>query len=68
MLRLKLPTAVHARRAAEFAGGVVGQVHLGSQQKLLEQVRGDVRLDDCAEGGVAVTLRIPKVVSRRMAA
>ena len=50
-----------------FAGGVVGRVHLSSQQKLLEQVRGDVRLDDCAEGGVAVTLRIPKVVSRRMA-
>lgn len=49
-------------------GGVVGRVHVSVQQKLLDQVRGDVRLDDCAEGGVAVTLRVPKVVSQRMAA
>ena len=51
-----------------FAGGVVGQVHLSARQELLEQVRGNVRLDNCAEGGVAVTLRVPRVVSRRMAA
>ena len=51
-----------------LGGGVVGRVHVSVQQKLLDQVRGDVRLDDCAEGGVAVTLRVPKVVSQRMAA
>ena len=51
-----------------LGGGVVGRVHESVQQKLLDQVRGDVRLDDCAEGGVAVTLRVPKVVSQRMAA
>ena len=51
-----------------LGGGVVGRVHVSVQQKLLDQVRGDVRLDDCAEGGVAVTLRIPKVASQRMAA
>ena len=49
-------------------GGVVGRVHVSVQQKLLNQVRGDVRLYDCVEGGVAVTLRIPKAVSQRMAA
>jgi len=48
--------------------GVIGSVHVVAQQKLLDQVRGDVRLDDCAEGGVAVTLRVPKMVSQRMAA
>ena len=51
-----------------LGGDVVGRVHVSVQQKLLDQVRGDVRLDDCAEGGVAVTLRIPKVASQRMAA
>ena len=51
-----------------LGGGVVGRVHESVQQKLLDQVCGDVRLDDCAEGGVAVTLRVPKVVSQRMAA
>jgi len=48
--------------------GVAGSVHVVAQQKLLDQVRGDVRFDDCAEGGVAVTLRVPKMVSQRMAA
>ena len=51
-----------------LGGGVVGRVHESVQQKLLDQVCGDVRLDDCAEGGVAVTLRVPKMVSQRMAA
>ena len=51
-----------------LGGGVIGSVHVVAQQKLLDQVRGDVRLDDCAEGGVAVTLRVPKMVSQRMAA
>ena len=51
-----------------LGGGVVGRVHVSVQQNLLDQVRGDVRLDDCAEGGVAVTLRVPKAVSQRMAA
>ena len=51
-----------------LGGGVVGRVHESVQQKLLDQVCGDVRLDDCAEGGVAVTLRVPKAVSQRMAA
>ncbi len=52
----------------KLGGGVVGRVHAVSQQKLLDQVCGDMRLDDCAEGGVAVTMRLPKVVSQRMAA
>ena len=51
-----------------LVGGVAGSVHVVAQQKLLDQVRGDVRFDDCAEGGVAVTLRVPKMVSQRMAA
>jgi hypothetical protein len=52
----------------KVGGGVVGRVHAVSQQELLDQVHGDMRLDDCAEGGVAVTLRFPRVVSQRMAA
>ncbi|MBT3212986.1 MAG: hypothetical protein HN985_08140 [Planctomycetaceae bacterium] len=52
----------------KLGGGVVGRVHAVSQQKLLDQVHGDMRLDDCAEGGVAVTLRFQRVVSRRIAA
>ena len=52
----------------KLGGGVVGRVHAVSQQKLLDQVHGDMRLDDCAEGGVAVTMRFQRVVSRRIAA
>ncbi|MDB4556955.1 hypothetical protein N9Z96_00360 [bacterium] len=52
----------------KVGGGVVGRVHAVAHQELLDQVHGDMRLDDCAEGGVAVTLRFPRVVSQRMAA
>ena len=64
-----MPTAVRRFRSGQgLVGGVAGSVHVVAQQKLLDQVRGDVRFDDCAEGGVAVTLRVPKMVSQRMAA
>ena len=52
----------------KLSGGVVGRVHTVAQRNLLDQVHGDIRLDDCAEGGVAVTLRLPKVISQRMVA
>ena len=56
-----------ARR--QIAGeAVAGRLRTAAEQSLLDRLQATVRLDDCPEGGVALTLCLPRQVMRRAAA
>lgn len=47
---------------------VAGRLRTAAEQSLLDRLQATVRIDDCPEGGVALTLCLPRQVSRRVAA
>jgi len=58
--------AVAQRRGASEA--VAGRLRTAAEQTLLDRLQAAVRLDDCPEGGVALTLCLPRQSLRRAAA
>jgi hypothetical protein len=58
--------AVAQRRGASEA--VAGRLRTAAEQTLLDRLQAAVRLDDCPEGGVALTLCLPRQSLRRAVA
>ena len=68
-LELEIADSGPARVERQAAGGLFGDgLATDGAQSLLDRLAAAVRLDDCPEGGVALTLSIPLAVARRAAA
>ncbi len=68
-LELEIADSGPARAEREAAGGLLsGGLQAATERPLLDRLAAAVRLDDCPEGGVALTLSIPLAATRRAAA
>ncbi|MGA1619512.1 MAG: hypothetical protein ACO37F_13515 [Pirellulales bacterium] len=68
-LELEIADSGPARAERQATGGLFGDgMAADGARSLLDRLAAEVRLDDCPEGGVALTLSIPLAVARRAAA
>lgn len=68
-LEIEIADTGPAVAGRQVAGDMVaGRLRAVAEQSLLERLQATVRLDDCPEGGVALTLCVPMQATRRAAA
>jgi hypothetical protein len=68
-LELEIADSGPARAERQAAGGLFGRgTEAAGARQLLNRLAATVRLDDCPEGGVALTFSMPLAAARRAAA